>query len=305
MENTFERGLKGLEPSDGERARQLIAEEYDLAAGRWDRDFVPPTAPARERLLELARVTPGESVLDIGTGTGAAALLAAHRVGEEGTVVGIDISGGMLKEARAKATRLGLGNVEFRRTDATSLELPDKTFDAVISSFGVPTEGPSDNDAFLIEWLRVLKPGGRLCLCDYSGKSEEEVIFDQVFSKHRVTDPSPELATRRRLKALTAEAAKGVPSLDFSNPSGAKRLIEAAGFREVRVLTETFENLFPSAQAALDLELLFASAEYAAMSQEVQNTFRRELLEALRPFESPKGFGRADVAFALGKRAVD
>ena len=284
---------RGLKASERERARQIIVEEYDLAARVWDRCFVPATTPARERLLELARLTPGESVLDIGTGTGAAALLAAQRVGEEGSVIGVDISGEMLEEARAKAARLSLGNVDFRRMDEVSLELPDRTFDAAISCFGASTEG-------LIEFLRVLKPGGRLCLCDGAGKSEESVIFDRVFAKYRVTDPSPELAARRRLEALMAEEA-----LDFSNPSGAKRLIEAAGFRDVRVITETFENRIPSAQAALDYRLFWVSAEYAAMPQDVQNTFRRELLAAFRTLESPKGFGRAEVAFGLGRRAEE
>lgn len=293
-----------MKPSDRERARQIITEEYDLAARVWDRVFVPPTTPARERLLELARLAPGESVLDIGTGTGAAALLAAERVGTEGKVMGIDLSDGMLKQARAKAVQRGLGNVEFRKMDAVSLEMPDGIFDAVISSLGTP-QGASDDDAALIEWRRVLKPGGRLCLCEGSGTSDDEVVFEEVLEKYRVTDPSPELAAVRRLKALSAERAEGVPSLDFSNPSGVKRLIEAAGFRDVRVINETFENFFPNAQAALDLNLLWIPAEYAAMPQDARRAFRREVLKSLRSLESPEGFGRADVAFALGVRPAE
>lgn len=123
------------------RASRLIARDYDRVSQVWDRSFVPATDELRRFLVDAARLQPGERLLDVGTGTGAAALLAARRVGTSGRVLGIDMSSGMLAKARAKASGRGLTNVEFRKMDATTLRLPSESFDVVISSFGTPGNG--------------------------------------------------------------------------------------------------------------------------------------------------------------------
>ncbi len=74
------------------QVRRVNIEEYDRVSKVWDRSFVPATDAIRRRILDDAQLKPGERVLDIGTGTGAAALLAARRVGDTGRVLGIDRS---------------------------------------------------------------------------------------------------------------------------------------------------------------------------------------------------------------------
>jgi arsenite methyltransferase len=111
--------------------------------------------------LHLARLLPGERVLDLGSGSGMDAFAAATQVGPAGSVTGVDIT----PEQLAKAERLSSeGNVRFRRARIEELPFDDGTFDAVISN-GVVNLSPHKRRAFA-EAARVLRPDGRLALAD-------------------------------------------------------------------------------------------------------------------------------------------
>jgi len=110
------------------------------------------------RLVELAGLRPGMRVLDVATGTGIAALLAARIVGPQGQVVGIDTSPDMLARATEKRSATGTANVEFRQGDAQQLDFRDASFDVVLcasSLFFVP-----DMAGAVREMRRVLAPSG-------------------------------------------------------------------------------------------------------------------------------------------------
>ena len=113
---------------------------------------------------ELGRLSPGERVLDLGSGAGTDSLVAAQMVGEAGRVKGIDMTPEMLAKARAAATEMGATNVEFVESEAEHLPFEDGTFDVVISN-GVIDLIP-DKDAVFVELHRVLVPGGRLQIAD-------------------------------------------------------------------------------------------------------------------------------------------
>jgi SAM-dependent methyltransferase len=106
----------------------------------------------------------GEHVLDIGSGAGFDAVLAAQQVGPTGWVVGVDMTPEMLAKARVNAQVVGLTNIEFREGYAEALPVEDTTVDVVISN-GVINLSP-DKAAVLREVARVLKPGGRLQFAD-------------------------------------------------------------------------------------------------------------------------------------------
>lgn len=113
---------------------------------------------------ELGRLSPGERVLDLGSGAGTDSLVAAQMVGERGSVTGIDMTPEMLTKARTAAAEMGTANVEFVESEAERLPFPDGSFDVVISN-GVIDLIP-DKDAVFAELFRVLIPGGRIQIAD-------------------------------------------------------------------------------------------------------------------------------------------
>ena len=113
---------------------------------------------------QLGRLDSGERVLDLGSGAGTDALVAAQMVGEEGSVTGIDMTPEMLAKARIAAAAMGVGNVTFAHGEAERLPFADASFDVVVSN-GVIDLIP-DKDAVFAELYRVLVPGGRMQIAD-------------------------------------------------------------------------------------------------------------------------------------------
>jgi SAM-dependent methyltransferase len=111
-------------------------------------------------------LAPGERVLDLGCGAGTDSLVAAQMVGAEGHVVGVDMTPEMIAKARASATELGAANVEFVESEAERLPFDGASFDVVISN-GVIDLIP-DKDAVFGEIYRVLVPGGRIQIADFT-----------------------------------------------------------------------------------------------------------------------------------------
>ena len=125
----------------------------------------------RQMTADLARLQPGEAVLDVGCGTGTLAMVAKERVGATGCVSGIDASVQMIARARRKAARRGL-SLDFQVGVIEQLAFPDQSFDVVLSTMMMHHLPDDLKRQGLGEIARVLKAGGRLLVVDVKRPEE-------------------------------------------------------------------------------------------------------------------------------------
>jgi ubiquinone/menaquinone biosynthesis C-methylase UbiE len=127
----------------------------------------------RLRTATLARIQPGEQVLDVGCGTGTLAMEVARHVGRAGRVAGVDPSSEQIARARSKAARRNVP-IDFQIGVIEHLAFPDSTFDVVLSTLMMHHLPASLKRQGLAEIARVLKPGGRLVIADFKRKQERQ-----------------------------------------------------------------------------------------------------------------------------------
>jgi arsenite methyltransferase len=163
----------------------------------------------------IASLRRGETVLDLGSGGGLDAFLAARQVGPEGFVYGVDMTDEMLDLARRNADKMGIGNVEFLKGHIEEVPLPDNSVDVIISNCVInlsPDKGQTLRDAF-----RVLRPGGRLAVSDivFDGDwNELPVTRAEVFSAMEWAGCIAGSLTIDEYKALLADA--GFEEIDIA-----------------------------------------------------------------------------------------
>jgi ubiquinone/menaquinone biosynthesis C-methylase UbiE len=142
----------------------------------------------REGMLHLAHLRPGESVLDVGCGTGTLAIAAKRQVGTTGTVYGVDASPEMTARAEKKARKAGV-EVIFKKAFVQKLPFPDAQFDVVLTTVMLHHLPRPARQELAIEMRRVLKPGGRVLAIDFGGTDRNRRTFlDHFHRRHGHVD---------------------------------------------------------------------------------------------------------------------
>lgn len=169
----------------------------------------------REKVLRLARLEPGESILDVGCGTGTLAIAAKRHVGPTGSVHGIDASPEMITRASRKARKAGL-EVLFESALAEALPFPDAHFDAVLTTIMLHHLPPKPRQQCAREMRRVLKPRGRVLAVDFARAARERRHVIGHFHRHGHVDLGAIIAVLSEAGLKTVESgALGVSNLQF------------------------------------------------------------------------------------------
>jgi ubiquinone/menaquinone biosynthesis C-methylase UbiE len=191
------------DPQSVQQAKQRLSSVFNKNVAIYDR-VGPPVFSTYGRKL-------AETVLDVATGTGAVLFPAAEIAGPAARLVGIDFSEGMINETKRQIERLGLANVETRLMDAEHLDFPDASFDCVFCGFSVFTFPQPERG--LGEIVRVLKPGGRFALSNWSPSVYQGLARTFELLKRYLPPEAPvplagigRFADPQRLAAMLAEA---------------------------------------------------------------------------------------------------
>src|SRR5687768_13290017 len=243
----------GTQPNDLAHCKEEQRRQWDSVAAGWKKWWPTIENGARfvsRRMIELAEVEPGHRVLDIATGIGEPALLAANRVGPAGRVVATDLSFRMLDIARERATTLGLANVEFMEADAERLDFPDGSFDAILWRWGL-TDLPDPRDT-LLAIRRMLVPSGSFVTAVWEAGPKARPLASLAMTVARemfdLPSPRPEEPS---------------PSLSESVEAAVEAALIRAGFSDVRMEAMTLTLEFASAddctQYLMDVSPLFAA----------------------------------------------
>lgn len=236
-------------------------ETLERCAAAYEARLVPALfAQWTEPLLEAARVRPGQRALDVACGTGVLARAAAARIGPGGSVAGLDPNPGMLKLAARIAPE-----VEWRQGIAEALPYRDRTFDAVLSQFGMMFFGARAEA--LREMRRVLAEGGRLAAAvfDRPEKPEAQAALEEIYARHAGAGVVEVL----RVPFCLADAAALAAGFEAAGFAGVevKRRVGTARFDSVRDLVlADVEAWFPVIGFGLEpdrVEALVADAEAA------------------------------------------
>lgn len=218
-------------PVNGE-AQAKAAAAYNAAADTYDDPANSFWARFGERTIDRLGLRPGEQVLDVCSGSGASAIPAAEKVGPAGSVIGIDLSEGLLALARAKAASRGLKNVQFKTGDMLELPFADGRFDAVVCVFGVFFV--PDMSAAVRSLWRVVRPGGRLAITTWGPR-----FFEPANS-----------AFWDAVRAVKPELYKGFNPWDrIVEPSAVLALLRESGVERGEVVPEPGKHPIPSPEA--------------------------------------------------------
>ncbi|MFB2924001.1 MULTISPECIES: class I SAM-dependent methyltransferase [Aerosakkonema] len=265
-----------------EEYKQRVIAEFN-ARNNYDNDFRYRLA---NRLVELAGLQKGQIVLDVATGTGIVAISAAQIVGDEGKVIGVDISSGMLSQAQRKIESANLKNIELQEIDADFLNFGDESFDAILCSSAIVYL--SDIPTALKSWYRFLKKGGLVAFSTFP-------------------DGVPSLA--EMFAAIATKYGSSIPDVKepLNTPKKCQKMLQSAGFENIEVNTEQFGYYMSVSDAKSFWDQLsnnnLIKPNLPVSAEELQQ-FKSEYIAAIEALETDKGVWNDFTTFFVLARKV-
>ncbi|WP_069130003.1 class I SAM-dependent methyltransferase [Rhodohalobacter halophilus] len=268
---------------------QLRVQRYgwDKAANNYEPSWKKQLKPARDKLLEMSDLKPGETVLETSCGTGLVTFRAAEQIGSDGTIVATDLSQGMVNLAMNAAEERDLSNIYFLRMDGQQLEIDDFHFDAAICCLGLmyfpdPVEG-------LKEMHRLLKPGGRATVSIWGER--KNCGWAEVFP------------------IVDRQVASDVCPLFFQQGTGnvLKNSFKEAGFDHTEIVRFQTEMYYANPETAL--MAAFAGGPvalaYQKFDEQTRNLVHQEYLKSIEPFKMGNGYTiPGEFVVARGEKAL-
>ena len=263
-----------------------IAGVFDRAAGSYDGVGVAWFGPIAQGLVEELDVRPGERVLDLGCGRGAALLPLARAAGPTGPALGLDLAPRMV-ELTARDAR-DLPHVEVRVGDASAPDVPARAYDVVsccLVLFFLP-----DPAAAVRAWVPALAPGGRVGVTTFGPQDTSWQAVDELFQPY--LPPA--------LREVRAAGRTG----PFASDEGVAALLTGAGLVDVRTAHRSVEAVFDSPEQWVEFTWSHGQrAMWEAVPEDERDDLRRRALERLREAERRDGGLRLrqDVRHTVGR----
>ncbi len=254
------------------------SKQWQLARGaaeRYERILVPAIlGPAAQALVDWTGLRDGETVVDVGCGTGAAAQGAAKKVGPHGRVAGVDLNPGMIDVARSLPTNSG-APIEWFEDNAYALPFAEREFDVALCAQTL--QFLEDQPGALAEMYRILKPKGRVAVslwCDIGESPYFHALVETVV-RHIGPDTAAGLGT----------------AFSLSDAGVIRSLLSEARFRNVEMTVEQLDLDLPKAHEFVPRHISATpmTAGFSAASEEVQSAVVQEMSERLAPYETDSG----------------
>ncbi|MGZ3709890.1 MAG: class I SAM-dependent methyltransferase [Bdellovibrionota bacterium] len=286
---------QALTSFDPNKFKETTREQWNSAAEAWDRWGTLLNAwlgPSTEAMFDLMGLRTGQSVLDVAAGAGEQSVAASRRVGPTGRVLATDISPKILEYADRVAQKAGLKNIQTRVLDGENLDVPEASFDTVISRVGLIYF--PDQQRALHGMKRALKPGGKIGAVVYS--TPENNKFFSI----------PVSIIRRRAQLPAPQPGQPGP-FSLGSPGVIEKAFLQAGFGDVRTQLVSSPVRLSTAEECVRFEKESFGALHQMMSSlssdEKEDTWK-EILSELKKFEvAGKGFaGPCEMLLAVATK---
>ncbi len=272
---------------DEQQLKALLKETFDSVSSGYDNGALRFFPASAEHMAAFLGLRGDEQVLDVACGTGHASFAIAKKL-KRGRVTAVDLSSGMLDQARKKAASLNVSNIDFLERDMQNLDFPAGQFDVAVCAFGIFFV--EDMDAQLSHIASAVKPGGRVMISSF----EESYFYplkEMFFARIEAYGVPPHPQTWRRI----------------ANEAGCRELFTKAGLRDIDVQKK---NVGYNLRGAEDWWEIVWNAGLRRMvtrlTAEDQERFKREHLREVEALRTKEGIWLdVGVLYTSGTKPVE